>query len=50
MLAIARNRFLLALQCQQYRTIWTANGLAGAAAWGLIVARGWLAFEDAELE
>jgi len=45
MLAIARDRFLLALQYQQYRTLWTANVFAGAAAWGLIVARGWLAFD-----
>jgi MFS family permease len=45
MLAIARDRFLLALQYREYRTLWTANVFAGAAAWGLIVARGWLAFD-----
>ncbi len=45
MLANARERFLLALQYRDYRTLWTANLCAGAAAWGLIVARGWLAFE-----
>ena len=45
MLAVARDRFLLALQYQDYRTLWTANLCAGAAAWALIVARGWLAFE-----
>ncbi len=45
MLANARERFLLALQYRDYRTLWTANLCAGAAAWALIVARGWLAFE-----
>ncbi|PKB80883.1 MAG: hypothetical protein BZY88_07670 [SAR202 cluster bacterium Io17-Chloro-G9] len=45
MLATARDRFLLALQYEDYRTLWTANVCAGAAAWALIVARGWLAFE-----
>ena len=45
MLTIARDRFLLALQYKDYRTLWTANMCAGAAAWALIVARGWLAFQ-----
>lgn len=45
MLARAGERFLLALQYPDYRTLWTANALAGAAAWALIVARGWLAYE-----
>ena len=45
MLANTRDRFLLALQYRDYRTLWTANLCAGAAAWALIVARGWLAFE-----
>lgn len=45
MLRTARDRFLLALQYQDYRTLWTANVCAGSAAWALIVARGWLAFE-----
>ncbi len=45
MLATTRDRFLLALQYRDYRTLWTANACAGAAAWALIVARGWLAFE-----
>jgi MFS family permease len=44
-LARAGERFLLAFQYRDYRTLWTANALAGAAAWALIVARGWLAFE-----
>jgi MFS family permease len=48
MLATARDRFLLALQYQQYRTLWTANVFAGGAAWGLIVARGWLAFDTTD--
>ena len=39
------SRFLIALQYQDYRTLWTANLLAGAAAWALIVARAVLAFE-----
>ncbi|MEK7806884.1 MAG: hypothetical protein AAB528_04030 [Chloroflexota bacterium] len=45
MLSTARDRFLLAFQYQQYRTLWTANVFDGAAAWGLIGARGWLAFD-----
>ena len=45
MLQTARDRFLLALQYQDYRTLWIANVCAGSAAWALIVARGWLAFE-----
>ena len=48
MLAAARDRFLLALQYQDYRTLWTANLCAGSAAWALIVARGWLAFETTD--
>ena len=44
-LSTARDRFLIALQYQDYRTLWTANVCAGSAAWALIVARGWLAFE-----
>ena len=45
MLTAIRDRFLLALQYEDYRTLWTANVCAGAAAWALIVARGWLAFQ-----
>ena len=45
MLIVARDRFLLALQYRDYRILWTANVCAGSAAWALIVARGWLAFE-----
>ena len=39
------TRYILALQHADYRTLWTANMCAGAAAWALIVARGWLAYE-----
>ena len=42
------ERFLAALHYQDYRTLWTANMFAGAAAWALIVARGWLAFDITE--
>ncbi len=45
MLQTARDRFLLALQYQDYRTLWTANICAGSAAWALIIARGWLAYD-----
>lgn len=39
------NRFLAALSYRDYRTLWTANMFAGAAAWALIVARGALAYD-----
>ena len=39
------ERFLGALQFQDYRRLWTANVCAGAAHWALIVARGWLVLE-----
>jgi len=42
------ERFLAALHYKDYRTLWTANLCAGAAAWALIVARGWLAFDITE--
>lgn len=45
MLAATRDRYLLALQYKDYRTLWTANAFAGAANWALIIARGWLAYE-----
>ena len=45
MLSRARDRYLLALQHQDYRTLWIANSCAGGAAWALIIARGWLAYE-----
>ena len=39
------SRYLAALAYTDYRTLWTANLSSGAAAWALIVARGWLVFE-----
>ena len=45
MLSRARDRYLLALQHPDYRTLWIANTFAGGAAWALIIARGWLAYE-----
>ena len=39
------ERFLAALAYRDYRTLWTANMCAGAAAWALIVARGALTYE-----
>ena len=45
MLARTRDRYLLALQHPDYRTLWIANACAGGAAWALIIARGWLAYE-----
>ena len=45
MLSRARDRYLLALQHRDYRTLWIANSFAGGAAWALIIARGWLAYE-----
>lgn len=45
MLLTIRDRFLLALQYRDFRTLWTANVLAGASAWALIVARGWLTYD-----
>ena len=45
MLATLRDRYLLALQYKEYRTLWTANAFAGAANWALIITRGWLAYE-----
>ncbi len=38
-LASPFNRFLQALEYQDYLTLWTANLFAGAAAWALIVSR-----------
>ena len=45
MLAATRDRYLLALQYRDYRTLWIANTFSGAASWALIIARGWLAYE-----
>ncbi len=40
-----RARYLAALSHPDYRTLWSANLAAGAAAWALIVARGWLVYD-----
>ncbi len=39
------DHFLPSLRYQDYRRVWSASLFAGAAAWGLIVARGWLVYE-----
>ena len=45
LLATTRDRYLLALQYQDYRNLWIATTFSASAAWALIIARGWLAFE-----
>ena len=45
MLAKIRDQYLLALQYEDFRRLWTVNAFAGAAQWALIIARGWLAYE-----
>jgi MFS family permease len=40
-----RYRFFAALEYPEFRKLWLANGSAQAAAWALIVTRGWLVFE-----
>ena len=42
---LTSSRFLAALQYTDYRTLWTVNLSSGAAAWALIVARGWLIWD-----
>src|SRR5438094_2160695 len=39
------NRYVLALQYPEFRTMWLGVMSAQAAAWALIVARGWLVFD-----
>lgn len=39
------KRYGTALTHSDFRTLWTANIFAGAAAWALIVSRGWLVFD-----
>ena len=48
-LAAPLNRFLQALEHQDYFTLWTANLCAGAAAWALIVSRAVLTNEMTDL-
>ncbi len=38
------DRFFVALQFQDFRQLWYANAFGQAAAWGLIVTRGWLIY------
>jgi MFS family permease len=45
LLSTTRDRFLLALQYRDYRNLWIATAFSASAAWALIIARGWLAFE-----
>ena len=45
LLKTTRDRFLLALQYKDYRNLWIATTFSASAAWALIIARGWLAFE-----
>jgi MFS family permease len=40
------NRYGAALEYREFRTMWSANAFAQAAAWGLIVARGELVFDQ----
>jgi len=40
------DRFLVALQYPDFRQMWIANAFAQAAAWGLIVTRGWLVYHS----
>ena len=47
-LAATRDRFLLGLKYADYRTMWIATTCSGAAAWALIVIRGYLAWELTE--
>jgi MFS family permease len=42
------DRFFAALQYPEFRTLWSANASAQAAAWALIVIRGWLIFEKTD--
>ena len=41
-----RDRFFVALQFEEFKRLWLANAGGQAAAWALIVARGWLIFEE----
>lgn len=42
------GRYGAALQYREFRLMWTANAFAQAAAWGLIVARGWLIYDKTD--
>src|SRR5262245_33248855 len=43
--AVFRDRFFAALEYRDFRRLWMANASAQAAAWALIVTRGWLIYE-----
>jgi MFS family permease len=45
LLETTKDRFLLALQYKDYRNLWIATTFSASAAWALIIAQGWLAFE-----
>ena len=40
------NRYAVALEHRDYRTMWLANASAQAAAWALIVSRAWFVYEE----
>jgi MFS family permease len=42
------QRYGAALRYSDYRRFWLSASLAGGAVWGLIVARGWLAFQASD--
>ena len=48
MLRAFAGRFGAALAYPDFRALWTANAFAQAAAWGLIVTRGWLIYRETE--
>ena len=39
------HRYFPALKHRDFRIVWTAGMAASAAAWALIIARGWLAYD-----
>ncbi len=39
------TRYIVALTYRDFLTMWTANLASGAAAWALIVARGWVVYD-----
>ena len=40
------NRYAVALEHQDFRTMWLANASAQAAAWALIVSRAWFVYDE----
>ena len=41
-----RDRYAVALEHRDYRTMWLANASAQAAAWALIVSRAWFVYDE----